>query len=373
MRQPLRAGIVGAGFMAKVHSRAVRNAGRLVVGITSSSIESASRFANEFGPVTVYETWQDLVSSPDIDVVHICTPNELHAEIAIAAAEANKQIICEKPISVSVEEAKAIRDAVSASGSGFAVPFAYRFYPVVRELRARIQNDEAGAVHLIHGNYLQDWLADSNDTNWRVNNSSGGFSRAFADVGTHWCDLMEFVSGDRIARLIAHTSKAFDKRGGQEVNTEDVAIILFETESGASGSLTVSQVSLGRKNQLLIELDGAKASYTFNQENPDSLFVGGRTGNQIIMHGLETMKYPDARRLSVVPSGHPQGYQDAFNAFISDAYDGFQGKYRDGVPDLAAGIRATYLISAVLVSAAEKRWVEVSQMGSLQQSALLAS
>ncbi len=359
--------------MAKVHSRAIRNARHELYAIASSSPESASQAAEDLGIARVFNTWQELVASPEVDVVHICTPNELHAEIAIAAAKANKQIVCEKPISVSTEETVSIFEAVTKSGSGFAVPFAYRYYPIVRELRARLQNNEGGSLHLIHGNYLQDWLAEPAANNWRVSQSSGGVSRAFADVGTHWCDLMEFVSGDRIARLIAHTSKAYESRGGEQVQTEDIATILFETEAGVSGSLTVSQVSHGRKNQLLIELDGSKASYTFNQEQPDSLFVGGRNSNQIIMHGQETLMHEDAKRLSIVPSGHPQGYQDAFNSFIADAYDGFQGNQPDGVPDLQAGMRAAALIEAVVISAAEKKWVEVRDLQNLYLTKLLAS
>ncbi|MFM7029987.1 MAG: Gfo/Idh/MocA family protein [Micrococcales bacterium] len=359
MPKVLRAGIVGSGFMAKVHARAIRDAGHEVIGIASSTPESARRVADQIAIGTVFDSWQELVDSDSVDVVHVCTPNELHAEIAIAAANAGKNIVCEKPIAVSYAEAKEIRDAVEGNGVEFAVPFAYRFYPVVREMRQRLQHGEAGPVHLIHGNYLQDWLADEEATNWRVDSTHGGVSRAFADIGTHWCDLMEFVSGDRIASLTANCSRAYENRGGRKVLTEDIANVIFKTVSGVSGSLTVSQVSLGRKNQLLIEFDGSKASYTFNQENPDSLLVGGKTSNQIITHGQETLRFDDAKRLSQVPSGHPQGYQDAFNAFMADAYDVFQGEKRDGVANIEDGVRAAALVEAVVTSAESKQWVEV--------------
>jgi predicted dehydrogenase len=359
MNTPLRAAIIGSGFMASVHARAIRDSGNELFAVASSSSTSAQKFATEFGVPNVFESWQDLVSSPEVEVVHICTPNELHAEIAIAAARAGKHVVSEKPISVSLAEAHAVRDEVLAHGKGFAVPFAYRFYPTVRELRARVLNGEAGQVHLIHGNYLQDWLAEPDSTNWRVDSASGGASRAFADVGTHWCDLMEFVSGDRITRLIANTSKAYEQRAGKKVQTEDIATVLFETENGASGSVTVSQVSFGRKNQLLIELDGSKASYTFNQELPDSLLVGGKRSSQIISHGQDSLQYSDSKRFSRVPAGHPQGYQDAFNSFMADVYDGFAGIAHVGVPGIEDGVRSAELIQAVLVSAAEKRWVDV--------------
>lgn len=359
--------------MAGVHARAIRNAGHELSGIASSSPESATAAAKKLGIAHVFDSWRELVESDLIDVVHVCTPNELHAEIVIAAARANKQIVCEKPISVGYHEATLIQAEVVKSGVGFAVPFAYRFYPIVREMRARVQNGEAGPVHLIHGNYLQDWLAESSSSNWRVDSSIGGQSRAFADIGTHWCDLMEFVTGDHITRLIANTSKAYETRNGVKVQTEDIATILFETQKGASGSLTVSQVSFGRKNQLLLEIDGSNGSYTFNQEKPDSLFVGGRNSNQIIMRGQETLREDDAKRLSHVPSGHPQGYQDAFNDFIADAYDGFQGNPHEGTPGLSEGIRAAALIEAVLTSAAEKTWVTIVPSASATKTKMLAS
>jgi predicted dehydrogenase len=176
---------------------------------------------------------------------------------------------------------------------------------------------------------------------------------------------MEFVSGDRITSLIANTSSVYQSRGGKQVLTEDVATILFETETGATGSLTVSQVSFGRKNQLQIEFDGSKESYTFNQEQPDSFFIGGQSANQIVMHGQETLTAADAKRLSTVPSGHPQGYQEAFNAFVADAYASFQGDARDGVPGLVDGLRSSALIEAVLESAATRSWVQVKAVANV--------
>jgi len=373
MPTKLRAGIIGAGFIATVHARAIRNSGHELFAIASSTPESAAGVAQKFNITNVFNSWQELVASDDVDVVHICTPNELHAEIAIAAAKANKQIVCEKPISVNTEEAASIESAVQNSGVGFAVPFAYRFYPIVREMRAKLLAGEAGSVHLMHGNYLQDWLAEPTSDNWRVNSVTGGKSRAFADVGTHWCDLMEFVTGDRISRLIANTSKAYQERNGVKVLTEDIANIIFETASGASGTLTVSQVSLGRKNQLLLEVDGSKASYTFNQESPDMLLIGGRASNQILMRGNDTLTSADGKRLSHLPSGHPQGYQDAFNDFIADAYQGFQGNLVEGVPGLQDGLRSAALIEAVLLSTESQSWVNVPETSSLSQTKMLAS
>ena len=373
MPKTLRAGIVGAGFMAGVHARAIRDSGHEVVGISGSSPESSFRAANRLNVEKAFSSWQELVSSPEVDVVHICTPNELHAPIIKAAVAAGKQIVCEKPISVSLEEALEIKQVVESGDSGFVVPLAYRFYPMVRELRGRVLSGQAGDIHLMHGSYLQDWLSASLSSNWRVDSTAGGKSRAFADIGMHWCDLMEFVSSDRIVRLIANTSKAHQSRSGQPVLTEDIANIIFETERGASGTLTVSQVSLGRKNRLWLELDGSKASFSFDQENPDSLWIGGVSSNQIVMRGQESLNSPDATRFSQVPSGHPQGYQDAFNSFMADAYASFEGTQVDGLPVLADGVRSAALVHAVLESAAQKKWVEVLQVHEQDQDKVLTS
>jgi predicted dehydrogenase len=359
MSKKLRAGVIGSGFIARVHTRAIRDSGHLVVGIASSSKDSAQRAADELSIDIAFASWQELIASDQVDVIHICTPNEYHAEMAIAAAKANKHIVCEKPIAISSSEALEIQSEVLGNDVGFAVPYAYRFYSVVREIRTRIQNGEAGAIHLMHGVYLQDWLAAPESNNWRVDSTAGGISRAFADIGTHWCDLVEFISGDRITALIANTSVAYETRGGKKVQTEDIASVLFETANGATGSLTASQVSFGSKNKLQIELDGSKASYTFNQEQPEALFVGGQRANQIVVRGEETLTASDAKRLSFVPSGHPQGYQDAFNAFVADAYASFQGEVRAGVPGLIDGLRSSALIEAVMESAATRAWVQV--------------
>lgn len=373
MQKRLRAGIIGSGFMSGVHAKAVRDSGYEVTAIASSSLESAERAARELGIAKAYASWQELVQSDLVDVVHVCTPNQLHAEITIAAAQAGKHVVCEKPISTSLDDALEMQRAVEANGVGFAVPFAYRFYPIVREIKARLAHGEAGDLHLIHGNYLQDWLADSGSSNWRVNSASGGSSRAFADVGTHWCDLMEFVTGDRISSLFAKTSKAYASRSGQSVKTEDIATVIFETESGVAGSLTVSQVSHGRKNQLLIELDGSLKSYTFNQELPDTLLIGGQASSEILNRGLESLRFEDARRMNRVPSGHPQGYQDAFNNFAADAYAAFEGKIVAGLPGISDGVRAATLIEAVLQSAETQTWVSVTGAKSELRTEMLAS
>jgi predicted dehydrogenase len=355
----LRAGIIGTGFMGGVHAAAVRAAGHMISSVAGSTPAAGADAAARLGARRAAASAAELIASADVDVVHICTPNATHAELSAAALEAGKAVICEKPLATSTGETESLVQAAGRSGRLAAVPFVYRFYPTVREARARIASGEAGDLWLLHGSYLQDWLAGSSATNWRVDPAQGGLSRAFGDIGVHWCDLMEFVTGHRILRLVASTANAYRERGGEAARTEDGAVVLFETDRGAAGSLVVSQVTPGRKNRLWFSFDGTQASYSFDQEQPDTLWVGGTADNRIVFRGPDTLTSDDSRRLARLPAGHPQGYQDSFTAFVSDAYAVAAGEERDGVPTFADGHRAAVLTAAVIDSAKINSWVEV--------------
>ena len=358
---PLRAGIIGAGFIGGVHAYAVRASGGVVTEVADStpqsSMEAASRLGAEWGA----ESAEALITSDRVDVVHICTPNDTHYDLAMAAMHAGKAVICEKPLATSAERAAELAEVARRTGSVTAVPFVYRFYPSVREARYRIAAGEAGRLWMMHGSYLQDWLSGAQQTNWRVDPSRGGGSRAFGDIGVHWCDLMEFTTGHRITRLMSHLSTAYASRGGDDavVGTEDGATVLFETDHGASGSVVASQVSLGRKNKLWFSFDGTDAAFVFDQEHPDSLWIGGRSSNQVVARGPDTFASEGGARYARLPAGHPQGYQDSFTAFVADAYAAVAGGRPEGLPSFEDGHRAAVITEAVLASAAKESWVEV--------------
>jgi predicted dehydrogenase len=364
MADRLRAGIVGAGFMGEVHARAVRAAGGVVARVAASTPERSAAAAARLGAEGTADSAEALLAAEDVDVVHVCTPNALHVPVAEGALAAGKAVVCEKPLATTVEDARRLTTTAKRAALVATVPFVYRFYPSVREARARIAAGQAGRLRLLHGTYLQDWLSKQEDSNWRVDPTLGGASRAFGDIGVHWCDLMEFVTGQRIVRLTARTVTAVPKRrltdGVAKVGTEDAATVLFETGQGASGAVVISQVSPGRKNRLWFSFDGAEACFSFDQENPDSLWIGGRASNQILMRGAEGMSEA-AARYSVLPAGHPQGYQDCFNAFVADSYAAIAGAQPDGLPTFADGLRAATLTQAVVDSAIGQTWVEVPQ------------
>ena len=264
---PLGVGVIGAGFIGAVHARSALLAGGRVTGVAASSPRSSEAAAARLGAERAFESPEALVESPDVDVVHVCTPNHLHVPLALAALQAGKHVICEKPLALDEAGASRLVDAAAESGRQAAVPFVYRYYPMAREARARVLGGTSGSLRLLHGTYLQDWLSLPADDNWRVDADLGGASRAFADIGSHWCDLAEFISGDRITRVSARLATVLPERSLAEgrpafdrgdangptraVHTEDAAIVQFETATGALGSVVVSQVSPGREEPAL--------------------------------------------------------------------------------------------------------------------------
>jgi predicted dehydrogenase len=369
----LRVGIVGTGFIGRVHARAARVAGARLAGVAASSPERAAAAQRALGAERGYGSAEELVGSDAIDVVHICTPNHLHVPLAQAAIAAGKHVVCEKPVALDSSDAAGLIVAAEAAGVVATVPFAYRYYPTVREARVRLRA-AAGEARLIHGTYLQDWLLGADDYNWRVEAELGGASRAFADIGSHWCDLVEFVSGQRIVALIARTSIAHGRRrqssgpafergdgagAARTVDTEDAALVLFETDAGATGSVVVSQVSAGRKNRLCFEISADAETFAFDQESPGSLGVLRRQGAEAVPSDFDTLS-PEAAAYVTLPGGHPQGYHDCFDAFAAETYAAIAGAEPEGLPRLEDGLRAVRVTEAVLESARQRAWVEVA-------------
>ncbi|PRA79138.1 Gfo/Idh/MocA family protein [Microbacterium sp. MYb66] len=356
----IRAGILGGGFMARVHRTAARDAGGELRAVATRSAEGGRDAAQALGADRAESDAVALLEAADIDVVHICTPNATHASLALQALNAGKHVICEKPLATTAEDAKVLAETAAARGRVAAVPFIYRYHPMVREARARIARGEAGDLLTLDCSYLQDWMLLPSDDDWRVRSESGGASRAFADIGSHLCDLIEFVIGERIRALSARTRRVFSERSGHAVDTEDIVAVLVETESGALGTLLISQMAAGRKNALTLELHGSRQSLRFEQERPEELWIGMREESRLLLRDPATSD-PDSARLQRVPAGHSMGYQDAFNGFVADVYAAMAGGRPDGLPTFADGYRSAVLTQAVLDSAADSgRWVEVA-------------
>jgi predicted dehydrogenase len=245
---------------------------------------------------------------------------------------------------------------------------------MAREARSRTLSGGLGRVHLVHGSYLQDWLLSPADGGWRADALKGGPSRAFADIGSHWCDLAEWATGQRITELVAITETVLPKRAVaarqtfsdgaaetadmQEVTTEDLACLLFRTAEGTLGTLVISQVSPGRKNRLWIEIDGTKACAVFDQERPESLWIGKRHDSEDLTRDSAVLS-PDAQRLSNLPPGHAQGFLDCFVGFLGDVYAAAEGADGPEYPSFEDGLRVARLTDAVLESSRQRTWVKV--------------
>jgi len=366
--------IVGTGMIGAVHRRAALLAGAVVRGVSASSPERGAEVADSWDVPRAYRDIGDALADPEVQVVHVCTPNHLHRAMAQAALEAGKHVICEKPLATTLQDAEALSALAASTGLVATVPFVYRYHPVVREARARIAHGDLGPLRLIHGSYLQDWLLDPASNNWRVDPAQGGVSRVFADIGSHWCDLVEWVSGERfvdvsaafetvIAQRAAATGLSFSTpaAGGamQPVSSEDVAAALFKTGNGTLASLTVSQVSAGRRNRLWFEIDGAQASVAFDQEDSERLWIGLPDQREEVFVRGPGAGSAEQRRLSVLPPGHAQGYGNCFDAFVADTYRAIVAERPEGLPTFEDGRRSALIVDRVIASASTRAWTSI--------------
>ncbi|MCS3443257.1 Gfo/Idh/MocA family protein [Microbacterium phyllosphaerae] len=370
--EPLRVAIIGTGMIATAHVRAARDAGATVVGVLGSRPERSREAAETWGVASAWESLDDLIEARP-DVVHICTPNNTHLGYAKAVTAAGLHIVVEKPVATTVEDARELAAAVERAGTIATVPYVYRYHPLVREIRERRIAGELGRVLLVHGSYLQDWLLSADASTWRIDPEAGGASRAFADIGSHWADLAEFVSGERFAALTASSSIAYPTRpaasgpsfssgvGGErvETRTEDIAVVTFRSDHGLLANTVISQVSGGRKNRLWLEIDGSEQSAVFDQEQPDAVWFGSERGATVIRRG-EGAVSPDQARLNLTPAGHPQGWPDAFAAFLRDTYAAVRGEQPEGLPTIADGVRSVEIIDAFLRASRSGSWTEIT-------------
>ena len=366
--------IVGTGMIGAVHRRAALLAGATVRGVAASSPQRAREVAQDWDVPRAYRDIDEVIADPQVQVVHVCTPNHLHRAMAQAALQAGKHVVCEKPLATTLEDAQALAALATATGLVATVPFVYRYHPVVREARARIAQGELGPLRLIHGSYLQDWLLDPASNNWRVDPALGGASRVFADIGSHWCDLVEWVGGERFVEASAAFATVIAERGAttgqsfttpaaggalQAVSSEDVATAMLRTGAGTLASLTVSQVSAGRRNRLWFEIDGARASVAFDQEDPERLWIGHPDQREEIFVRGPGAGSSEQRRLSILPAGHAQGYGNCFEAFVADTYRAIEGERPEGLPSFEDGLRSALIVDRVIHSARSRAWTSI--------------
>lgn len=374
------AAVVGTGFIGVVHVEALRRLGVQVHGVVGSSPERAAERSRELGLPPAYESFAAMLDDPRVEVVHITSPNHLHFEQAAAALEAGKHVVCEKPLAMTSQQSAALLRQAQAGGRVHAVNFNIRFYPVLQHVRGMIEDGRLGGVRLVSGHYLQDWLLFDTDWNWRLEPDLGGDLRAVADIGSHWMDLTTFLTGKRITSVMADLATFINTRRQpagpvetfatdraaqtvpREIHTEDCATILLRFEGDTRGALTVSQVSPGRKNSLVFEIDGAQSAAGWNSERPDELWIGHRgRPNELILRDPAILN-ARGRKASYLPGGHAEGFADTFKALYAAVYAAVAaGKPGDGYPTFVDGHDEMLVGEAIARSAREGRWVDVER------------
>ncbi len=375
--------VIGAGFMGGVHTEALRRAGCEVVGVLGVAEAASARFAAAAGVPKAYRSPEELLVDPAAQSVHVATPNKLHFPMAKAILQAGKHVLCEKPLAMtSAETAELVALAAARPRQAAAVNYNVRFYPLNLEARERVRGGALGRVHHVSGSYLQDWLLLDTDYNWRVLAEEGGELRAVADIGTHWLDLVHAITGLEVEAVCADLMTVHPvrrrPRGEVEtfsgklateadlepvsIRTEDYGAILLRFKGGTRGSLTVSQVTAGRKNCLRYELAGEKGALYWNSESPEELWMGRRTGpNETLLRDPSLLSGP-ARAAVSVPGGHAEGYADTFKQHFR-AFYGYVARGDFSAPPPFAtfrdGHREVVLCEAVLESHRRRAWVEV--------------
>ncbi len=376
------AAVVGTGFIGAVHVEALRRLGVQVHGVVGSSRERAAARSSDLGLPPAYESFEAMLADPRVEVVHITSPNHLHHEQARAVLGAGKHVVCEKPLALTSAQSADLLQLAEQSGRVHAVNFNLRFYPICQHVHGLIKQGDLGEVRLVSGHYLQDWLLLETDWNWRLEPERGGELRAVADIGSHWMDLTTFLTGKRITAVMADLATFIKERRqpagpvetfstdrgantvAREIRTEDCATILLRYEDGTRGALAVSQVSPGRKNSLVFEIDGSSSAAAWNSERPDELWIGHRgRPNELLLRDPAILN-DEGRRAASLPGGHAEGFADTFKALYAAVYRAVAGgQPGEGYPTFADGHDEMLVCDAVARSAREQRWSNVDRSG----------
>ena len=367
--------------MGRVHLEALRRVEFVeIAAIAGRNAEAAQRLGAGFFVPTIATDYRDILREPAIDAVHICTPNAQHFAMAKGALHAGKHVLCEKPLATSVAEGEELVALAVKQGMRNCVCHNLHFYPMVQQMRCMREAGELGEILVVQGTYFQDWLLYDTDWNWRVDAQAGGPSRCMADIGSHWFDMAEHVSGLRVTSLSAdlqtfHTIRKQPKHSVETfankilsaedyietaVNTEDFGAVLFRMGGRTRGSVTASQVSARRKNRLSIEISGTRCSVAWNQERPDELWVGHRdAGNEILIKDPSLLE-PAARSYADLPGGHSEGYDDTFKQLFRRFYASIASpRTEPEYPQFADGLRQIAILDAALRSHRSRGWVNV--------------
>jgi predicted dehydrogenase len=376
----VKTAVIGAGFMGKVHSEAIRRVGHVdIAAVVAANAAEAAAFGQSIGVERTTGDYKEILADPTIEAVHVCTPNALHYPLSKAALEAGKAVLCEKPLAMSAAEAQDMVNLAERTGLPNCVNHNLRYYPVVQHIRRMIETGDLGEVLVVQGTYSQDWLLYDTDYNWRIERAANGPLRVVGDIGSHWMDLVQHLTGLKITALcadlqIVHKTRKKPKRAIETfagktlspedyeqvtIDTEDFGAVLVHLGDRARGAYTVSQVNAGCKNRFQMEIYGTKCGVQWNQERPDELWIGHRNSpNQVILKD-PSLLHSAAASYADLPGGHSEGYDDTHK----QVYKRFYRKVADPsaaveYPTFADGLHGMRLLEKVIESNEKRGWVD---------------
>jgi predicted dehydrogenase len=383
-------GLIGAGYIGPIHLGAlVRLGGLRVKTVVDVNGELAAKAAAAYNIENSGTDYREVINDPEIDVVHNCTPNKYHFSITKEALNAGKQVLSEKPLAMTIAEAEELVELAAKKKAVTGIDFCYRYYPVVQEMAVRVRRGDAGAVRMVSGSYFQDWLSKTTDWSWRLLRAESGESNITADLGSHWFDLIQFVTGLKVKEVIGDLASllpkrkrpkrqvlAFEKVGEVEseeveVELEDYSAVLFRLDNGAPGSFTTSQTCNGRKSDTEFQIYGSECSYAWNHKDATQLWIGYRDKPNEILIENATLQDPSTARYANLPAGHPLGYHDAVYNLFLDYYEAVAaggreaggrqtaGKGKALRPTFETGLEEMKILAAVLESHQKRTWVQV--------------
>jgi predicted dehydrogenase len=376
-----QAAIIGLGFVGRAHLEALRRRGIPVAGLLGSSPERTKEACSSLGIERAYSSLEELANDDRVDVVHICTPNHLHFEQAGAVIKSGKHVMCEKPLAMDTLQSAALIELGREHQRVGGIAYNLRYYPLCQEARAIVAQGLIGETRLVQGSFLQDWLLYPSDWNWRLEARLGGDLRAISDIGTHWLDLIMWITGRKVTELCADLAtvvptrrrprgrvESFQKSAELEfdeiqIATDDYGSVLLHFENSIRGVMTVSQVSAGRKARLWFEVDGSDGSLAWNAESPNTLWVGHRKKPNQEMGKDPALMSPAARGYAAYPGGHTEGYPDTFAQLFKDFYAYIAAGDLNAprtFPTFEIGHEEMILCDAIAASNRERRWVAIN-------------
>lgn len=375
----LKAGVVGVGFIGAVHIEQLRRLGNVEV-VALADEAGAQEKADALYVPHAYTNYKDMIDNEQLDCVHICTPNSTHYEIAMYATERGVNVVCEKPMTCTVEEAEKLRAYAKEKGLVNAMNFNCRFYPMAYQMRQMVRSGEVGDIYTVHGGYLQDWLFLDTDYSWRLEPEFTGASRAFADIGSHWIDLVEYITGLRAVEVLAdfaifhktrkkptkeiatYSGMALRPEDYEEVpiTTEDYATVLFHMENGACVSCNISQVFAGRKNQMIVSVAGSRCALHWDSENSNALWIGRRERDNGELVKDPSILDDGTKGVISYPGGHVEGFPDTFKQNFKKIYAAIAGGKPEDYATFDDGLREMVLCEKIVESARERRWVSLA-------------